>query len=618
MQTMSIKGRIIKLLILAALVLPLIFGAEVIFVEKQYVKELNQMQDAKLRAEAEVYWLAGQTAYLRSIAKINAVSLSDPDELPADLRSFQTAELAALGYAQADGQILLDTSQNGVQNIAGKDYFVDAAAGREFTGRVTGTDWLLNEEVTVIAVPATVNGVVTGVFYGVIRQETLDAMFANLAPVSISEQQVAGRWLAWLAGMYLLGIIPLLVLVYLLHRSREVSDVPFGAERAKAVEQEKLRPGQVPRAVGNRAQTGLLPDEEAGLFRKDFGGAVAPESPESIAVRKITEMIALNSADTAPAAEKKLSPVSDGAAAKTLAATKLIEKIAAETTKGASRDTNAPGNAAQTTRIIPAKKQKNTVAETVAPTPAAVIDKMLAAAAYKESRAVAKKEPVIPSEFEPIAAQLRKLKTEPKFEPLEPVEKITTDRQEPVEKQQERLAAPEFKTMSMDDLPAGDKLTALYTRSVFEKKIAARYGKPDIGFMVLSIDGMKVINDFLGKLAGDTIITSAADILKQVAGSDCIAARMEGDKFVAMFYECSSEVLEDVKKDIKYHVDLHNLRHPELPLSITTGTTMAKNGESLAAAWERAIQEMESRKTVNREEARKFIMMSIKRHRRKP
>ncbi|MBP2634373.1 MAG: diguanylate cyclase and metal dependent phosphohydrolase [Firmicutes bacterium] len=620
MQTMNTKGNIIKLVILAALVLPLIFGAEVMFVEKQYVTELNQIQDAKLRAEAEVYWLSGQTTYLRSIAKINAVSLSDPEALPTDLRSFQTTELAALGYAGADGKVQFDTSQSGVQNIAGKNYFVDAAAGREFMGRVTGTDWLLSEEVTVIAVPATVDGVVTGVFYGVIRQETIEAMFANLAPVGISEQQVAGRWLAWLAGMYLLGIIPLLALGYLLRRSREVVELPFEAARSKTAEREKLRTRKAPRPMGNRVAPGLLPDEEAGLFIKDFGGT-ASEPPESIAVRKIAEIIALNSADADQAAEKKSLPDSDAAAAKTLAATKLIERIAAETANVASEagTVSFAGDAAKTTRIIAAKKrQNNMAAEVVAPTPAAVIDKMLAAAAYKGSRAAAQKEPVIPSEFEPIAAQLRKLKSEPKLEPqIEPAETNTIDRQELVEKQQQRLAATEFKTMSMDDLPAGDGLTTLYTRSVFEKKIAARYGKPDIGFIVLSIDGMKVINDFLGNLAGDTIITAAADILKQVAGSDCIAARMDGDRFVAMFYEVSPEALEDVKKDIKYNIDLHNLRHPELPLSITTGTTMAKTGESLAAAWERAIQEMESRKPVNREEARKFIMMSIKRHRRK-
>jgi diguanylate cyclase (GGDEF)-like protein len=615
MQT-SKKSKIIKILILAAFVLPLIFGAEVTFVEKQYVKELNQIQAEKLRAEAEVYWLSGQTAYLRGIAKINAVALNDPEDLPADLRSFQTADFAVLGYAQANGKVRFDTSQSGVRDIVAKTYFVDAAAGREFTGRVTGTDWLLNEEVTVIAVPVTVNGVVTGVFYGVIRQETLEAMFANLAPVSISEQQVAGRWLAWLAGMYLLGIIPLLWLVYLLRRSREGVGIPLGSESPQAAARGKLRAGKVSWPVGGRAETGLLPDEEAAWLQKGFGNAAA-ETPETIAVRKIAEMIALNSADTAPAAGKKPAPASDAAASKSIAAQRLIEKIAAETANAPLTD-----SAAKTTRIIPAKKlQDNTAMEATAPTPSVVIDKMLATAAYKQSRAAAQKEPPVPSEFEPIVAQLRKLKSEPepKIQPATgQAETTAADHRGLVEKPRQPLTAPEVKTISMDELPASDSLTNLYTRSVFEKKIAARYGKPDIGFIVLSIDGMKVINDFLGNLAGDTIITVTADILKQVAGSDCIAARVDGDKFVALFYEVSPEALEDLKKDIKYNVDLHNLRQPELPLSITTGTTMAKNGESLATAWERAMREMEGRKTVNREEARKFIMMAIKRHRRKP
>ena len=598
MQKVNAKGKIINILILAAILLPLIFSAEVTFVEKQYVSEINQMQDAKLRAEAEVYWLSGQTAYMRGVAKLNAIAMNDPEASPVDLRSFLTADFAALGYAQADGKVQNDTSNNGVRDIAGKNYFAEAAAGREFAGRVTGTDWLLNEEVTVIAVPAAVNGVVTGVFYGVIRQETLAAMFVNLVPASISEQQVAGRWMAWLAGMYLLGLIPLLLLVYLLRRPQQAITIPSGSENVKPAIRGKVR----------TEKTRISAD------------AAASETAESIAVKKIAEMIALNAADTAPAPGKSSLADDDAAASKVIAARKLLEKIAdgkADIDPEANKATFADG-VARTTKIIPARKPGGNIAsETFVPTPSAVIDKVLAANAYKVSRAAAQKEPVIPSEFEPIAAQLRKVKTEHRPEPATDQVKITEDdRQEAPVKQEQELPAPEFKEFGMD-LPAGDVLTNLYTRSVFEKKIAARYGKPDIGFIVLSIDGMKVINDFLGNSAGDTIIAAAADILKLVADPECVAARMDGDKFVAMFYGVSPEGLEDLKKDIKYNIDLHNLRHPELPLSITTGTAMAQNGESLATAWERATQQMESRKAINRVEARKFIMTSIKRQRRK-
>ncbi len=559
MQSNSAKGKLVNFLILAAILLPLIFIAEVAFVEKQYVKEINQVQNKKLRAEAEVYWLAGQTAYIRGIAKLNAIDTSDPEALPVDLRSFLTADFVALGYAQLDGKVYSDTSGSGVGDISRQNYFAEAAAGREFAGRMTGTDWLLDEEVTVIAVPATVNGTRTGVDYGVIRQATMEAMFANLAPGGISEQQVVGRWLAWLGGVYFLGIIPLLLLVYLLRRPKAV-ETPTGAViENQAVAGKKLKISEAKATLAEKTDT----------LRNESVATPSAENAETIAVRKIAEMIALNSADSASAVGK--APVADKpAATKIIPARKLTEKVAAE------------------------------MADT---TPAAVIDRVMAVAAYKGSRAAAQKEPVILRESQPMAAP-----------ELNQDEVAVLSSQDLAAPQQQPVMAQECKAT---DLSTGDSLTNLYTQSVFEKNIAAQYGNTDSGFVVLSIDGMKVINDFLGHMAGDTIITTVADILKLVIGSDCMAARIDGDKFVALLTGVSTEALEDLKKDIKYNVDLHNIRKPELPLSITTGAAMTKQGESLLAAWERATRDMESRKAVNRVEARKFIMMSIKRYRRK-
>lgn len=534
MQRNSAKRKLVNFLILAAIVLPLIFIAEVAFVEKQYVKEINQVQNEKIRAEAEVYWLSGQTAYIRGIAKLNAIDTSDPEAPPVDLRSFLTADFVALGYAQLDGKVYSDTSGSGVGDISRQNYFAEAAAGREFTGQMPGTDWLLDEEVTVIAVPATVNGTRTGVMYGVIRQATMEAMFANLAPGGMSEQQVVGRWLAWLGGVYFLGIIPLLLLVYLLRRPKAV-ETPTGA------------------VIQNQAKTTLA--EKTDILRNEFVAMPSAEKAETIAVRKIAEMIALNSPDSAQIVGK--------------------EPVAAKA-------------AATKPKIIPARKlTKKVAAEMADTTPATVIDRVLAVAAYKGSRTAA------PG--------------------LRQTEIAALSPQDLAAPQQQSVISQEGKA----DLPAGDSLTNLYTQSVFEKKIAAQYGNADIGFVVLSIDGMKVINDFLGNMAGDTIITAVADILKLVIGPDCMAARIDGDKFVALLTGVSTETLEDLKKDIKYNVDLHNLRKPELPLSVTTGTAVAKQGESLLASWERATRDMESHKAVNRVEARKFIMMSIKRYRQK-
>ena len=168
---------------------------------------------------------------------------------------------------------------------------------------------------------------------------------------------------------------------------------------------------------------------------------------------------------------------------------------------------------------------------------------------------------------------------------------------------------------STPELPAVDTLTGLYSRQEFEKIIAAHKGQPDSMILVLSINGMKVINDFLGRKAGDAIISATADIVKTLAGAACMAARVDGDKFIVLLPAASPDMAEDIKKDVKYHVDLHNLRNPEVPLSITLGTAAADADEDLRNVWQRAERDMESHKAENRVEARRFIMWSMKRNR---
>jgi len=576
MLRIGTTGKYIKYLVVAAVLLPLIFIAEVAYVERQHTQDSSQVQIAKLinrRAEAETAWLSIQTAYVRGIAKLSALTVDEPEIVNNEFRSLLTTEFRTLGYAGNDGKIKVDTNGSSGRDISSQNYFTEAIAGREFTGRVSGTDWQLDEEVTVVAVPVTASGVVIGVIYGVIPQETITAVIAKLVPAGGDEQQQVGRWLAWLGGVYFLGVIPLLMLVYLLHHHKLAGREPFVAETPTPYASNKRT---IVKAPTDRLRPPLAGDQEPAIIRKGSATATAVETPETIAVRKIAEIIAADTAEAMPAAKEKSVEA-------TTMETAAVKKIA---------EINA--------------------AEMVEATPAAMIDRVRAVAAYKGIgiESATQKVPAIPRESEQIAVAVSGL--EPKLEverrpmPAAALQAIPNESQEPVV--QERIP----------NLPAIDDLTGLYTQSAFGKKIAAQQGQSDSAIVVLSIDGMKVINDFLGNPAGDTLINVAADILKTVAGPACTAARIDGDRFAALLTDVSADVFEDIKKDIKYYIDLHNLRQPGLPLSITTGVAAANQGESLTSVWERADRDMENRKAINRVEARKFIMLSIKRQRQKP
>ncbi|MCM0761302.1 MULTISPECIES: diguanylate cyclase domain-containing protein [Sporomusa] len=527
MRNLHQIGRYVNFLVVAAVLLPLIFIAGVVYVERQQADSMVRVRAeelARLRAVAATAWLSNQAAYIRGISKLPAVTAGTPNAAD-ELASFITAEtgLLALGYAESGGTVQVDTGGRTGRDIAGSNYFIEAAAGREYQGEVPGTDWLQNGNVTIVAAPVTVNGEVTGIVYGVIRQETIAARAAGLVPDIPGGKAPLSRWFFWLGSLYLIGVIPLLLLGWFLRRWQA---------RAAAFPEDAI---------------------ERQVFESSREQTVGMQSPEAAAAEEFettqNELIAILQQELA-----------------------LASKRSAKDTASESAAGSKP--AAVTAADI---------------TPAAVIDRALAAKAYK------------PKTF---GQQAPAVTTLPDNKPA-----VT-----PVSQPLHRLQ-PLIGKKSTPELPAVDTLTGLYSRQEFEKIIAAHKGQPDSMILVLSINGMKVINDFLGRKAGDAIISATADIVKTLAGAACMAARVDGDKFIVLLPAASPDMAEDIKKDVKYHVDLHNLRNPEVPLSITLGTAAADADEDLRNVWQRAERDMESHKAVNRVEARRFIMWSMKRNR---
>jgi len=103
-----------------------------------------------------------------------------------------------------------------------------------------------------------------------------------------------------------------------------------------------------------------------------------------------------------------------------------------------------------------------------------------------------------------------------------------------------------------------DKLTNVYNRRYFEELfevVIARSKRYNEGFFVVVFDlnGLKIINDTYGHLAGDQFIkTFASDLSSKIRISD-IFARFGGDEFVAVFLETNlqnlKEKLENIAKD---------------------------------------------------------------------
>ncbi len=555
-------GKYIRLVILAAVLLPLIFIAEVTYVESQQASHSNELQTeelAKLRSTAAAAWISGQTAYIRGIAKSSSLASGEPDSVAAELHAFLDAGtgFSVLGYAGTDGRTQAEAGGAGSRYIGDKAFFTEAAAGHEYTGEVPGADWSLAKAATVLAVPVIANGEIKGIIYGLIPQETSEVMAVQLVPGVAAAEPVSARWFAWLGGVYLLGVIPLLLLIYFLRRhSGPPAELPVSAPAVRK------------KHIVSKRQPAVQPLPAAA-------------------------------AGTQPAAEQAGSKASIQAA------------IAA--VREHSDDRPKPVAAPD-------------------PAPAAAIDRVLATAAYKAARQnpAAKQAGSAPEQFparqappgKPALPGGQAAFTQPSF-PVIQAEQKQPDAARAGQDEARQAPAPGAPWLAPSIKPAAtaaakpaapDSLTGFLPADEFEKILAARSGQPGTMIVTLSIDGMKVINDYLGEAAGDAVILATADIVRAVAGPGCVAARMAGDQFAFLLPDFADGV-EEVKKDVKYYIDLHNLRQSELPLSITIGAAAAAGNEDLLAVWQKAGRDLEKHKTVNRVEARKFIMWSIKRSR---
>lgn len=100
-----------------------------------------------------------------------------------------------------------------------------------------------------------------------------------------------------------------------------------------------------------------------------------------------------------------------------------------------------------------------------------------------------------------------------------------------------------------------DKLTELYNRSYFEdlfEKCLKEYTKNNRVFFLVLIDlnGLKLVNDTYGHLAGDKYISIFADKLKKIMNPLDILSRLGGDEFSIISFEKNLDQLINKLKDL--------------------------------------------------------------------
>ena len=128
--------------------------------------------------------------------------------------------------------------------------------------------------------------------------------------------------------------------------------------------------------------------------------------------------------------------------------------------------------------------------------------------------------------------------------------------------------------MELDHAIYSDALTGIANRYSVDVYLGRFLNKPlpsDMGCVTIDLTNLTEINEKHGHHAGDEAIREFSDILQQAASGVCFIGRNGGNKFLAIFRECSDKRIDSFLKSISDQLQERNQRQPDFQIAYCTG-----------------------------------------------
>ncbi|MDD4295601.1 MAG: diguanylate cyclase [Ruminiclostridium sp.] len=158
-----------------------------------------------------------------------------------------------------------------------------------------------------------------------------------------------------------------------------------------------------------------------------------------------------------------------------------------------------------------------------------------------------------------------------------------------------------------------DKLTGLYNRSFFEEevqRIDVNRSLP-ISIIIADLNGLKLTNDVFGHYAGDKLLISAADVLRNVCRKEDIISRWGGDEFAILLPETDSESAANICERIV--AECEKDKKEPITVSMSVGyATKSKESENLNDVFKMSENMMYRKKLGESRKIRNVILDSLK------
>ena len=157
--------------------------------------------------------------------------------------------------------------------------------------------------------------------------------------------------------------------------------------------------------------------------------------------------------------------------------------------------------------------------------------------------------------------------------------------------------------MELDNAVYSDALTGMANRYSVDAYIGQFLGKPlpeDMGVVTVQMTSIGEINKVHGHTGGDLALQAFSSILMNAAGSNCFIGRNGGNKFVAIFRDCTEGKIDRFLEAVAEQTAERNVSHPDAVIEYSTGTAFNEGRaagtvtELVALSDKRAWQDMEA------------------------
>jgi diguanylate cyclase (GGDEF)-like protein len=166
----------------------------------------------------------------------------------------------------------------------------------------------------------------------------------------------------------------------------------------------------------------------------------------------------------------------------------------------------------------------------------------------------------------------------------------------------------------IDTLSYKDQLTNVFNRRYYEEAILELQEECyfPIGIVMIDVNGLKLINDVFGHIAGDNLLKCVANSMNtlELGKKESFVARIGGDEFVIICINTSSEEMKALIEQLL--VDIKDRAINDIPVSISIGYAIQSTSSQLAdEIFVAAENEMYKMKLINSKEIRNRIISTV-------